>query len=208
MSTPECWRLCLSFSSVQLSVGSCCPAPATVSPPTLPPEVVLSTSCHITPLFESPSPSLSPQHIRCDFWQEHELLLCPAQATSALPGFCPCFCPGITSRTGQRVFAKLLSPPCWKHWQSCLVLLVPLAWGQREGGGCVKSSLVPWGTCSVLCRNPGVWLSEAIPTLSRDFPPQTAVASAVLPAHLFLFLWRSWAGGQCCAETSCCLILV
>lgn len=33
----------------------------------------------------------------------------------------------------QRVFAKLLSPPCLKHWQSCFVLLVPLASGQGRG---------------------------------------------------------------------------
>lgn len=30
----------------------------------------------------------------------------------------------------------------------------------------------------------------------------------MLPPHLILFHWKTWIGGQWCAETSCCLVVV
>lgn len=53
---------------MQPSVRSCCPAPAPAFPPALPDDFVLSTSSHVTHLFESPFPSLlslTPAHQMC-----------------------------------------------------------------------------------------------------------------------------------------------
>lgn len=174
-----------------------------------PSEAVLSTSCHTARLFESlspsptaffsPSPSL--QQIRCTFWQEHEPLLCPAQATAALPGSCLCFFPRINSEC----------------LQGCFLLLVPVASGQDRGKaegmepafGYFRRPVLPCGGIPKFGSAAG----------ARPFLPSAGISPlhthcgtgeslAKPPAQLIVSCWKNWLGGQWHPENTCSLMVV